>query len=96
MGVREKGLTVPLQVCQHTSNGVLGMTKGILSKRVKATFYFDPDSLAALEEERLRRIGKGVARSEADLSDLMNEAIRRAFPRSGTAAAQGRALRRRR
>ena len=71
------------------------MTKRVLSKRVKATFYFDPESLAALEEERLRRIGRGVARSETDLSDLVNEAIRRAFPRSGTARAQARILRER-
>ncbi len=69
------------------------MREKLKGQRVKATFYFDPESIAALDEERLRRIGRGTARSEADLSDLVNEAIRKAFPRSGTARAQARSLR---
>jgi hypothetical protein len=55
--------------------------------RVKATFYFDPDNLAALEAERLRRIAAGVRRSETGLSDLVNEAVRKTFNPTPQAAA---------
>jgi len=70
-----------------------GKEETIGSLRIKATFRMDPESIATLEVERLRRIKAGVPRSEADLSDLVNEAIRKAFPKSGTARAQARALR---
>jgi hypothetical protein len=45
------------------------------SERVKATFYFDPGTLAALEAERLRRIEAGTPRSEASLSDVLNDVV---------------------
>lgn len=46
---------------------------------VKATFYLDPEDLAALERERLARISKGTPRREADLSALVREAVGRAY-----------------
>ena len=55
----------------------------VKSRRIKGTFRMDPESVAALEQERLRRIAAGVPRSEADLSDLVNEAVRRAYGRRG-------------
>ncbi len=48
------------------------------SNRVKATFRVDPENLAALEQERLKRIAAGARRSDADVSDLLNEFIREA------------------
>lgn len=47
--------------------------------QVKATFYFDDGSLDTLRRERAYRIGRGDAPRSADLSDLINEAIRRTF-----------------
>lgn len=52
------------------------------SARIKATFRFDPENLAALEQTRIRRIAAGVKRSAADISDLLNEAIREAQTRN--------------
>lgn len=55
--------------------------KSVQVPRVKATFRLDPENLVSLEAERLRRIAAGVPRSQADLSDLVNEAIRHAYGR---------------
>jgi hypothetical protein len=55
---------------------------GIPSNRVKATFRLDPESLSTLEHERARRIAAGARLSDADKSDLINEAIRRTFGRA--------------
>lgn len=53
------------------------------SRRIKATYRMDPENVTTLEQERMRRIAAGVPRSEADLSDLVNEAVRQAFGRRG-------------
>jgi len=69
----------------------MAIAKKTPSRRLKMTFYLDPESLGALEAERLRRIQAGTPRSEADLSDLVNEAIRGTF--GGVAVAVRRKLR---
>ena len=46
-------------------------------KRVKATYYIEPEHLNVLEAERIHRINAGVARSECSVSALVNEAIKR-------------------
>ncbi len=50
-----------------------------LRKPVKCTFYFDERNIAAMQRERLRRIAAGTPRLQADLSDLVNEAVQRAY-----------------
>lgn len=62
-----------------------GQNAGMPADRVKATFRLDPQSLVLLEAERVKRIAAGVRPSEADKSDLVNEAIRRAFGPVGKA-----------
>jgi hypothetical protein len=48
-------------------------------KLVKRTFYFEQVNIAAMERERLRRIGAGEARIDSTLTRLLNEAIRDAY-----------------
>lgn len=83
MGSSKAALTSVNMARQNASIvGGLAMRKKVPTKgslRIKATFRLDVDNVTALEEERLRRIAAGVKRSEADLSDLVNEAIRRTF-----------------
>lgn len=75
-------LTDSAPACQNASiRRNAGMSKATKkpTMRVKATFRLDVDNITALEVERLRRIAAGIKRSETDLSDLVNEAIRRTF-----------------
>jgi hypothetical protein len=47
----------------------------------------DPESINALEIERLRRINAGVPKSLADRSDLVNEAVMARFGKNSQPAA---------